>query len=92
MIAFLLGTTLFIVGAILEGWVLTVMWGWFIVPAFGIAALRIPHAIGLALVVGMLTHRVRKPENTPETPFFLAMSLITPLIFLAIGSVVKAFI
>ena len=92
MIKFMLGTALFVVCCVLEGWALTVLWGWFIVPTFGLPSLRIPYAIGLSLVVGMLTHRVRKPEDTPETAFFLIVSLINPFVFVAIGAVVRLFV
>jgi len=88
---FVIGLAAFLVAVLLEGYVLSVLWGWFIVPVFSAPRLTVAYAIGLALLVGMLTHRVRKPEDTPETPFFLAMSVINPVIFLVIGWIVKAF-
>lgn len=44
---------------ILNGYVLSVLWGWFIVPTFGAPELGIVPAIGLVLVVGILTHGTR---------------------------------
>ena len=41
--------------AMWRGYVLSVLWAWFIVPTFGAPELSIPFAIGLALVVGFLT-------------------------------------
>lgn len=32
-------------GFIMNGWVLSVLWGWFVVPLFNIAPLTIPYAI-----------------------------------------------
>lgn len=89
---YLIGFVLMVVCGILEGWVFSVMWGWFIVPVFGAPALRIPHAIGLALVVGMLTHRVRKEQNQPDTVEILAYGLVMPFVYLGIGWVVKLFV
>ena len=44
-------------GAICNGFVLKMLWGWFVVPTFPAApSLSIPAAIGISLVVGMLTH------------------------------------
>jgi hypothetical protein len=37
--------------AIYSGYVLSVMWDWFIVSHFGLKALPIPFAIGLALII-----------------------------------------
>jgi hypothetical protein len=80
------------VAAMLEGWALSMMWGWFIVPVFHAPSLRIPYAIGLALVVGMLTHRVRKEEDTPDLPTFIIHGLVMPFAFIATGWIVKLFI
>ncbi len=41
--------------AIWRGYVLSILWIWFIVPAFGLSPLSIPYAIGFALVVSFLT-------------------------------------
>lgn len=40
---------------ILKAWVITILWGWYIVPAFGLAPLRMVYAFGLALLVSYLT-------------------------------------
>ena len=40
--------------AILGGFVLSQLWGWFMVP-FGVVAISIPWAIGLSLLVGTFT-------------------------------------
>ena len=41
--------------AIWSGYVLTVLWGWFVVPVFALPALRLPEAIGVSLIVHFLT-------------------------------------
>lgn len=40
-----------IVSQLYSGLVLSVMWGWFIVP-LGIAAITIPHAVGISFITG----------------------------------------
>jgi hypothetical protein len=89
---FLLTIALGVTSAILNGWVLSVMWGWFIVPVFAAPTLRIPYAIGLALVFGMLAHQSRKSEHTPDVGESLMESLLLPLFVLGIGWIVKLFV
>lgn len=81
-----------VVSVTLNGYALSVLWGWFVVPALGAPALRIPYAIGLSLVVAMLTHQQRKSEHTPEFAEALLSGLITPFLMLLLGWIVKQFI
>lgn len=46
---------LMFVSAVANGYALSVLWRWFIVPIFYLPALNIPQALGLALVISMLT-------------------------------------
>ena len=90
-------TTIFLlafafVAAFFEGLVLSIMWRWFVVPVFHAPELSITYAIGLALLVNMLTFRVRKSENAPETSEIVASGLVTPWVFLGCGWIVKLFI
>jgi len=55
MLAFIAG--IMVVSCLLRGWVLSILWRWFMVPTLGLPALSVPQAIGIALVVGMLTHQ-----------------------------------
>lgn len=49
---------------LLGGWVLSVLWGWFIVPTFGAPALNIVPAIGLSVMIRVcLTQRVSGGES-----------------------------
>ena len=81
---------------ILNGFALTVLWGWFIVPVFGLPVLAIVPAIGLVLVVGFLTHRVTKKSDSKSTSDMLVealiASLLNPLVFLLIGWIVTLFL
>ncbi|OGL32324.1 hypothetical protein A3F64_03165 [Candidatus Saccharibacteria bacterium RIFCSPHIGHO2_12_FULL_42_8] len=44
------------ISSILNGWVLSILWGWFVVPTFDAPDISVVQAIGLALVVRFLTH------------------------------------
>jgi membrane protein implicated in regulation of membrane protease activity len=52
-------------GAIWSGYVLTILWAWFIVPTFGLPPLALAPAIGLAVVASYLTHQYM-PKVTKE--------------------------
>ncbi|MBI5742648.1 MAG: hypothetical protein HZA25_02320 [Candidatus Niyogibacteria bacterium] len=52
---------LMIVNSIFNGYALSVLWGWFVVPTFNIPQLSVAAAIGIAIVVRYLTHQI--PEN-----------------------------
>lgn len=40
-------------GLVLNGWALSTMWGWFVVPIFSVRALSITEAYGLVLVTAL---------------------------------------
>lgn len=67
----------FVVASIFGGWVLTVLWRWFIIPTFGLPALSIPLAIGINLVVGHLV-LLSQPNTDKGKSIFdnLAESLV----------------
>jgi hypothetical protein len=56
----ILGFCLLPLSMIYYGFVLSIMWAWFVCPSLGAPKLSIPAAIGISLVVGMLTSH---PEN-----------------------------
>ena len=49
---FIIATT---IGTFVNGWALSMLWGWFVVPTFQMPDLRIVEAIGLAMIVSFLT-------------------------------------
>ena len=54
------------IGSIFNGYALSVLWGWFVVPVFGLPQISIVPAIGIAIVVSYLTyqmHDCKKEEN-----------------------------
>jgi hypothetical protein len=70
-----------------QGYVLSVLWGWFFVPTFGVPALSVPAAFGVALVVRFLTHQHNDDERA-STVKMTAMAL-NPAVALCFGWVVK---
>ncbi len=86
-----------IVNALLSGWILSVLWGWFIIPVFHLPALTIPYAIGISIVAGLLTHQYQdrntKNKSAEERiTDVLMVSIIDPLLVLVIAWVVKLFV
>lgn len=79
--------------SLLNGWVLTKLWSWFIVPVFSAPQLSIPAAIGLYLVVSFITHQYIKDEEDEEfilkTARAFGFSTFRPLVALLIGYIVK---
>lgn len=81
--------------AVWRGYVLAVLWGWFVVPVFGLPTLSIVAAIGVSLVVGYLTHQIsnRKSEQEGWSGFVesACQAALYPLLALAIGWAVHQF-
>lgn len=61
--------TLMVVGAVLNGYALSVLWGWFVVPTFGAPPLLIVPAIGISLVVSYLTHQMPNSKDEDDRAF-----------------------
>ena len=85
-----------VIGAIWSGYVLTILWAWFVVPTFGLPPLALAPAIGLAVVVSYLTHQYHpkpaKPDDDgkwDETARVIAHMVFRPAIALLVGWIVK---
>jgi hypothetical protein len=93
--------TTFIVIAALStmwnGYALSILWGWFIVPTFEAPVLSVGYAIGIAMVVSYLTNHNDPFKNQDEEwkerfSKAIAYGLIKPAIALLFGWVVTLFI
>lgn len=82
---------LFIVAAYLtyNGWAFATMWGWLIVPVFGLPLLTIPQAIGVSIVV---TYPFMKIAKSEQEVHGWAVLWLRPLFMMGIAWVVKFFI
>jgi len=63
ILVLLLGLAILVIGLIVKGYVLGALWGWFIVPVFGLPKLSVPSAIGIALIVSYLTTQKIETNN-----------------------------
>lgn len=52
-----------IAAVVMRAWVLTIMWGWFIVP-LGAVALSVPTALGITMVISMFTSHLANDESS----------------------------
>jgi len=79
--------------AIVNGWVLTHLWHWFMVPIFGLHDLTIAPAIGLGLIVSFLTNKGRiAKKDSRETDWGATIGyLLSPFVVLFFGYVVHLF-
>lgn len=82
-----------VLGMIWKGYVLSILWGWFIVTTFGAKPIGIAAAIGLSFSVTLLTftytHREDKREPKEKLTEGLMLMFISPLASLAFGAVVR---
>lgn len=86
-----------ILSSIVQAWVLTNLWAWFIVPTFDIAPLSIPVGIGIALILGMFfpqqvdMDKAKKADISELFGNLASKGFIAPLIVLFIGWIVSGF-
>lgn len=73
-----------------RGYVLSVLWGWFVVRGFGLVSLSVPLAMGLALIVSFLTVSLAKTERSWTERIGLAA--LMPAMVLLIGWIVTKFL
>jgi len=78
--------------AIYNAWVLSILWGWFIVP-LGVKSLSIAHAYGVTLVAGLFlsTRGIKENKNQDDWVSSLITWLILPLVALFFGWVAVGF-
>ncbi|MNK14372.1 hypothetical protein D3C87_324890 [compost metagenome] len=77
--------------AIYRGYILSILWGWFLVP-LGMPIITIPLAIGFTLIVGYFTTNKKPKSEEYNWGEAVAVSSLTPLLFLGIGWIVKFFV
>lgn len=84
-----------VVGPMLDGYALSVLWGWFVAPTFGLPLLTYGVAAGIALTVRYLTRQVDHSEEKKELgmPARVAIVLLKPVLALGFGwFLLKAFV
>lgn len=77
--------------AMLYGYVLSVMWNWFITSSLNAPELGIGEAIGLTLVVGFMTQHMQQPDakdNEGDSLSRILTVIFKPLFALLCGAIV----
>jgi len=78
-----------LISTILRGLVIMKLWVWFIVTTFSITVITLVQAIGLSLVIGLLTGELKPDEDTNNDDWF--SKVILRFVFLIIVYVVVLF-
>lgn len=91
LVMFLVFIGLISLTAIINGWALSILWGWFFVPVLHLPSISIPQAIGISLVVSFLTHQYRKTEQKDNYEEIM-YAFVKPVTALVIGYIVKSFL
>ena len=82
---------------VVRGWVLSVMWGWFIAP-LGVPEITIASAIGISLVVALLTNKTDNSGPTEKRSVqqyievVVTHAFLAPLMTLLFGWLVVQFV
>jgi hypothetical protein len=88
-----LGIVLFIilytVLAVINGFVFSMLWGWFVAPVFGLKLLSIPESVGLMIIITMPFAAVAKEADKTK---LLLISFLNPVLILLTGYVVSLFL
>lgn len=84
-------------GTMWSGFVLSILWGWFFVPALGAPVLSVPSAIGISLVVSYMTHQYIRTNKSDSDGWggvveSVAYVVIKPAFALLTGWIVKQWI
>ena len=94
----LLVSLLMAISLLLKGYVLSVLWSWFIVPIFGLPVLSLPVAIGICIIIGMFIDNNKDNEaktvdddKKTEEIFKSILRFLAPLAALFTGWVVQGF-
>jgi hypothetical protein len=98
ILAVILGFVTLIIGsvvyaAVVGAWVISILWGWFVTPTFGIPVPPLPMVMGLTLTAGYLTrnNRTQWKDHETDTGAELVSLLIGPWLVLAVAWVIHLF-
>lgn len=73
-----------------QGWAISTLWGWFLVP-LGVPAIGIAASIGIAITLSVLVSRYRKTDDDDKWGVLL-YAFVRPLVLVFIGWIVKQFV
>ena len=73
-----------------QGYTLSKLWAWFIVPAFHLPALSLGYAVGVGITVSFMVTRWRKGSG-PELGEWITYNALSPAMTLLAGWIVTLF-
>ena len=83
---------LVILSSMVQGFVLSMLWEWFITEWFGIWTITIPEAMGIALIVNLLTSNLSHDDpDIRNLGDSLIVVFLVPLFLLLLGALFHAF-
>jgi len=93
LLGMILLATIGVVGAcLLNAWVLTRLWAWFLVPIFHLPGLGLAGATGVSVVITLLTHQSTPAGPKKSVGQLTGEVIATPLTLLLIGYVAHLFL
>ncbi len=79
----------FLVMPIIEAFMVSTLWGWFVVPITKLPPITALQGLGLSLFVGHLIYKSRNREDTPEeTSYRIGSWFGAMLVFFIVGWIV----
>lgn len=88
VIAFIGALAIFSAAAFWRGYVLSKMWGWYVVPIFALKPLGLVAAVGILFITSLFTKATPWVSNRR----LIEHSTVAPLAVLALGWLLKPFI
>jgi predicted ABC-type sugar transport system permease subunit len=79
-----------VASAVLYGWVLSVVWGWFMTD-LGLPPLSVAQALGIAIMVRSVTNQHQNGRDERTATDVCVQSILGPMAFLCLGWAVKQF-
>lgn len=75
-----------LIGITLHGFVLKILWLWFVVSTFNLPPISVPQALGISLIAALMTHQARERLETVQE---FTWVFIQPVFAIVIGFVLK---
>lgn len=92
MMAFAFKIFIDYVSFVVNGVALKLLWGWFIVPTFGLPILSVPIAIGIILIASVLTSSYNPSLDQEDGVWKIQLyNLLLPLLSVIVGFVIYTF-
>ncbi len=78
--------------AVVRGFVVAKIWLWFVAQQFGLPALNIPQAMGVSLLVGLMTYHYAKTDEQSFPGSRLITSVVISLFSLGFAAIFALFL